>query len=137
MVIPITSETTPVRDVGLIASEGRMTIPIDDGTPAGLLDIRHHYFEFIPEEQADLEQPETLEATELFEGRNYFIVLTTAGGLYRYNISRPGPVRGISRTGAADRISQQGGALLKPHWREAFRTPGDRGRRSLPSACSA
>jgi hypothetical protein len=78
---------TPVRDVGLIASEGRMTIPIEDGTPAGLLDIRHHYFEFIPEEQADREEPETVEATELVEGRNYFIVLTTAGGLYRYNIS--------------------------------------------------
>ena len=29
----------PVRDVGLIASEGRFTIPIDDGTPAGVLDI--------------------------------------------------------------------------------------------------
>ena len=78
---------TPVRDVGLIASEGRMTIPIEDGTPAGLLDIRHHYFEFIPEDQADREQPETVEATELVEGRSYFIVLTTAGGLYRYNIS--------------------------------------------------
>jgi hypothetical protein len=76
----------PVRDVGLIASEGRMTVPIDDGTPAGLLDIRHHYFEFIPEEQSDLPEPETLEATELCEGRNYFIGLTTAGGLYRYNI---------------------------------------------------
>jgi GH3 auxin-responsive promoter len=78
---------TPVRDVGLIASEGRMTIPIEDGTPAGLLDIRHHYFEFIPEDQADREQPETVEATELIEGRSYFIVLSTAGGLYRYNIS--------------------------------------------------
>jgi hypothetical protein len=77
----------PVRDVGLIASEGRMTIPIEDGTPAGLLDIRHHYFEFIPEDQSDREQPETVEATELIEGRSYFIVLTTAGGLYRYNIS--------------------------------------------------
>ena len=52
----------PVRDVGLIASEGRMTIPIDDGTPAGLLDIRHHYFEFIPEEQAEFAEPDTLEA---------------------------------------------------------------------------
>jgi hypothetical protein len=78
---------TPVRDVGLIASEGRMTIPIEDATPAGLLDIRHHYFEFIPESQGDREEPETVEATELVEGRNYFIVLTTAGGLYRYNIS--------------------------------------------------
>ncbi|MDR3639259.1 MAG: GH3 auxin-responsive promoter family protein [Isosphaeraceae bacterium] len=76
----------PVRDVGLIASEGRMTIPVDDGTPAGILDIRHHYFEFIPEDQADREQPETVEATELIEGRQYFILPTTAGGLYRYQI---------------------------------------------------
>jgi hypothetical protein len=78
---------TPVRDVGLIASEGRMTIPIADGTPAGVLDFRHHYFEFIPEAQGDAADPEAVEATELLEGRDYFIVLTTAGGLYRYNIS--------------------------------------------------
>ncbi len=78
---------TPIRDVGLIASEGRMTIPIEDGTAAGVLDIRHHYFEFIPEDQGDLAEPETVEATDLIEGKNYFIVLTTAGGLYRYNIS--------------------------------------------------
>jgi hypothetical protein len=76
----------PVRDVGLIASEGRMSIPIEDGTPAGILDIRHHYFEFIPEDQAEREQPDTLEAWELSEGKNYFILLTTAGGLYRYQI---------------------------------------------------
>jgi hypothetical protein len=78
---------TPIRDVGLIASEGRMTIPVADGTPAGVLDIQHHYFEFIPDSQGDATTPETVEATELIEGRNYFIVLTTAGGLYRYNIS--------------------------------------------------
>ena len=53
----------PVRDVGLIASEGRMTIPIEDNTPAGILDIRHHYFEFIPEGQIDHPEPETIEAT--------------------------------------------------------------------------
>ncbi|SIO04249.1 GH3 auxin-responsive promoter [Singulisphaera sp. GP187] len=76
----------PVRDVGLIASEGRMTIPIEDGTPAGVLDIRHHYFEFIPEDQADREAPETVEAHELIEGQRYFILPTTAGGLYRYQI---------------------------------------------------
>lgn len=76
----------PVRDVGLIASEGRMTVPIDDGTPAGVLDVSHHYFEFIPEDQADHDQPETCEAWELVEGQRYFILLTTAGGLYRYRI---------------------------------------------------
>jgi hypothetical protein len=76
----------PVRDIGLIASEGRFTIPIENNTPAGVLDIQHHYFEFIPEEQGDAEQPDTVEATDLIEGRRYFILPTTGGGLYRYHI---------------------------------------------------
>src|SRR5262249_12095216 len=78
---------TPVRDVGLIASEGRMTIPIAEGTPSGVLDITTHYFEFIPEEEADRPQPTVLAAHELEEGGKYFILPTTAFGLYRYHIS--------------------------------------------------
>src|SRR5262249_11145489 len=46
---------TPVRDVGLVASEGRMTIPFADGTPSGILDVTTQYFEFIPE--AEIESP--------------------------------------------------------------------------------
>lgn len=75
-----------VRDPGLIASEGRMTIPIADNTPAGLLDIRHHYFEFLREEDEDRADAETLEAADLEVGHRYFLLLTTAAGLYRYHI---------------------------------------------------
>jgi hypothetical protein len=78
---------TPVRDVGLIASEGRMTIPMADATPSGVLDISSHYFEFIPQEEAGGVNPTVLAAHELQEGSTYFILLTTAYGLYRYNIS--------------------------------------------------
>jgi hypothetical protein len=77
---------TPVRDVGLIASEGRMTIPLADGTPAGVLDVTTHYFEFIPEAEGDSPNPTVLGAHELKEGATYFILLTTAFGLYRYHI---------------------------------------------------
>jgi hypothetical protein len=76
----------PVRDIGLIASEGRFTIPIEEGTPAGVLDIARHYFEFIPEGQEGKDEPETVEAVDLVEGERYFIVPSTAGGLYRYMI---------------------------------------------------
>lgn len=77
---------TPIRDVGLIASEGRMTIPMADGVPSGVLDITSHVFEFIPEEEGDSPNPTVLAAHELQEGRTYYILLTTAYGLYRYNI---------------------------------------------------
>jgi hypothetical protein len=78
--------TRPVRDVGLIASEGRMTIPLDDGTPAGVLDITTHFFEFLPEDELDSPQPNVLLAHELREGGRYFILPTTDYGLYRYQI---------------------------------------------------
>src|SRR6202035_5189018 len=73
---------TPVRDVGLIASEGRMTIPMADNTPSGVLDITTHYFEFIPEEEADSPHPTVLAAHEVQPGKAYFILMTTAYGLY-------------------------------------------------------
>ena len=47
----------PVRDIGLIASEGRMTIPLEDGTAAGVLDILHQFYEFIPEAEIDSVHP--------------------------------------------------------------------------------
>jgi hypothetical protein len=75
-----------VRDLGLVASEGRMTIPLKDGTTAGVLDVTTHYFEFIPEAEGDSAQPTVLGAHEVEEGKHYYILLTTAAGLYRYHI---------------------------------------------------
>jgi hypothetical protein len=77
---------TPIRDVGLIASEGRMTIPVSDATPSGVLDVTSHFFEFIPESEVDQKSPVTLAAHELKEGEKYYILPTTAFGLYRYHI---------------------------------------------------
>ena len=77
---------TFLRDIGLIASEGRFTIPIANDSSAGILDIATHYYEFIPEEEGDSPHPTILGAHELVEGKHYFILPTTAYGLYRYDI---------------------------------------------------
>ncbi len=77
----------PLRDLGLSASEGRMTIPLEGGTASGVLDIWSHYFEFVPEGEIDSQQPTVLGAHELQEGKSYYIIPTTAYGLYRYHIS--------------------------------------------------
>lgn len=78
--------TRLVRDAGLIASEGRMTIPMADGTASGVLDVTSHFFEFVPEDEIDSPRPTVLLAHELVEGRRYYILPTTAYGLYRYQI---------------------------------------------------
>lgn len=76
----------PVRDHGLSASEGRMTIPFQDTSPDGVLDITAHYYEFIPEAEYGGDNPTILKAHELEVDQNYFILLTTASGFYRYDI---------------------------------------------------
>ncbi len=83
------------RDLGLLASEGRMTIPFENDTPAGVLDIWSNYFEFIPEGEADSKSPTVLGAHELEDGKSYFILPTTQSGLYRYQISDLVRVRGF------------------------------------------
>jgi hypothetical protein len=76
----------PIRDHGMSASEGHMAIPIEDNTTAGLLEYPHHFFEFIPVGEHGARQPTVLEAHELEEGRDYFLLLTNSAGLYRYDI---------------------------------------------------
>lgn len=78
---------TPVRDIGLLASEGRMTIPMSDAGSAGPLDLFSHFYEFMPVEEESTSQPATLLAHELEAGRQYYILLTNFSGLHRYNIS--------------------------------------------------
>lgn len=79
-------DDVPVRDHGLHASEGRMTLPLEDNSSAGVLEIQTHYFEFIPVREAESSRPIVLEAHELEEDCEYFVLLTTSSGLYRYNI---------------------------------------------------
>jgi hypothetical protein len=74
------------RDHGLSASEGRMTTPFADETSEGVLDYVTHYFEFIPEREHGSEDPTVLEAHELEVDEDYYILLTTSNGLYRYDI---------------------------------------------------
>ncbi|MFW6133220.1 MAG: GH3 auxin-responsive promoter family protein [Planctomycetota bacterium] len=76
----------PVRDIGLLASEGRFSIPLSDGTPAGAAEITGNFLEFIPADQRDAERPGVLRAHELDEGREYFLVVTNRAGLWRYDI---------------------------------------------------
>lgn len=76
----------PIRDHGLHASEGRMTIPFEDEVSHGILDVTSHFFEFIPEPEIESPNPVTLLAHELEEGQIYYLLMTTPSGLYRYDI---------------------------------------------------
>lgn len=75
-----------LRDIGLLASEGRFSIPLQDDTPAGVAEITANFLEFIPAEQRERENPYALPAWEVEAGREYFLVVTNRAGLWRYDI---------------------------------------------------
>ncbi len=84
----------PVRDVGLLASEGRITIPLGDNTAAGVLDVTAGFFEFIPLESWGSMPSETLLAGELQVGCDYVVVLSNTTGLLRYRLDDVVRMRG-------------------------------------------
>ncbi len=84
----------PVRDIGLLASEGRVSIPLDDHTPVGVLDVTSGVFEFIPAELAEAAAPPTLTPRALEVGREYAVVLSNTSGLVRYRLGDVVRVRG-------------------------------------------
>jgi hypothetical protein len=87
----------PRRDLGLVASEGRLTVPLDDDSAAGVLAIHTGFFEFIAEEEIEAAWPRTRLCHELEDGRRYYVVLTAANGLYRYDMNDVVEVRGFHR----------------------------------------
>jgi hypothetical protein len=77
----------PVRDLGYMASEAQMTLPISDSGSAGILAIDENFYEFLPESDIDSPSPTVLTCAEIEEGETYYLILTTPGGLYRYDIN--------------------------------------------------
>jgi len=77
---------TPARDLGLVSTEGRHTIPLHDDRPEGVLSVDGAYYEFIPVEARGSSNPTVLEGHELRPGGEYDILMTTSSGLYRYDI---------------------------------------------------
>ncbi|MCK4462832.1 MAG: GH3 auxin-responsive promoter family protein [Candidatus Omnitrophica bacterium] len=76
----------PVRDFGYLSSEARSSIPISDEGSGGILAVNANFYEFIPKEDIGKSEKRILLCDQLEKGREYSIVLTTPGGLYRYNI---------------------------------------------------
>jgi hypothetical protein len=72
----------PVRDLGVLASEAVLTVAVDDVTAGGVLLPESGFFEFACSD----DEPRTFRAWELREGSTYRVIVTTWGGLYRYDL---------------------------------------------------
>ncbi len=79
-------EDTPIFGAVFSSAEGMFSIYPDVNQDGSILAIESGFFEFIPEEQWQAQQPKTLLATEVKAGERYRILTTNLGGFYRYDI---------------------------------------------------
>ena len=84
--------SVPVRDWGYLSSEARGSIPLSDEGSQGVLTITSNFFEFVPVDDLEAKQgaPESwnfLTVDELEQDKDYYVFITTTGGLYRYDIN--------------------------------------------------
>lgn len=89
---PDQRRSIPVRDWGYLSSEARCSIPVSDEGSGGVLTVAGNVYEFVKVD--DLEQnPDKPQAwrmigvEEVEVGKQYYIFITTTGGLYRYDIN--------------------------------------------------
>jgi hypothetical protein len=69
-----------VQGKGLLATEGVVSVPIEEyGAPVAA--VTSHFLEFLDEQSGECRL-----VAELEEGREYSVVVTTGGGLWRYRL---------------------------------------------------
>jgi len=69
--------STSIQPKGLIATEGITSLPL--GANSNITALRSHYYEFVSQKTGKL-----LPLWEIEQGQVYHLILTTGGGLYRY-----------------------------------------------------
>lgn len=73
-----------VMELGYQSTECRGTLAIEPESGAGLPPLDHHFFEFVEQASWDNGNPEFLGLGQLELRKRYYVMFTTAAGLYRY-----------------------------------------------------
>jgi sterol desaturase/sphingolipid hydroxylase (fatty acid hydroxylase superfamily) len=81
------SARTHVHELGYVSSEFRGTITLGKRAGSGLPTWDTHFFEFVEKDRWDRGEPKFLALDELRKGDDYYVIVTTPSGLYRYFIN--------------------------------------------------
>ncbi len=119
-----------IQPKGLLATEACVSFPLVDSAGAALA-LRSHFFEFqeVGNSADGPADPQNVRlAHELSCGNRYRVIVTTGGGLYRYQLHDVVEVVGFEKqcpllrfVGKADRVSDLvGEKLSEPHVREVL-----------------
>jgi hypothetical protein len=97
-----------VMELGYQSTEFRGTLALASETASGLPALHHHFFEFVSAAQWDDGTPALLQLADLAVGERYYVIVTTAGGLYRYFMNDLVEVTGLFHRTPLLRFVQKG-----------------------------
>ena len=75
---------TAIIEMGYLSSECLGTVNVDPRTNQCVPAIQENFYEFVSQSDWEADRPYTLTLDQLEEGQKYYVVVTTANGLYRY-----------------------------------------------------
>jgi Sterol desaturase len=102
------SARTRILELGYLSSEFRATFTLGRRAGSGLPTFDTHFFEFVEREKWDRGEPEFLTLERLRKGVDYYIIVTTPSGLYRYFINDLVRVTGVLRKTPLLKFLQKG-----------------------------
>jgi hypothetical protein len=103
----------PVRDFGYYATELRGSVPLSDQGDAGTIAVGTNVLEFHPAGQDRAPQGrELLRVEQLEVGQRYFVYVTNASGLYRYDMNDIVEVAGLYGRTPLIRFIQKGKGVV-------------------------
>jgi hypothetical protein len=103
---------TPVFGAVYSSAEATFSIYPDVDTDGSVLAIESGFFEFVPQDQWEVEHPKTLLATEVKVGECYRLLTTNYSGFYRYDIGDVVEVVGFYGTAPLIVFRYRRGGLL-------------------------
>lgn len=101
-------ESAMVLDLGYLSSEFRGTLTADLDVDGGIPTIHRNFFEFVERDKWDRGERDCLLIDELEAGREYYILVTTGSGLYRYFMNDIVRVTGFYRKTPTLKFVQKG-----------------------------
>jgi hypothetical protein len=103
----------PIRDLGYYATELRGSVPLSDQGDAGVAAVTTNVLEFYPAGEDRTPQGRELLGVEQLEvGQRYFVYVTNASGLYRYDMNDIVEVAGHYQQTPLIRFIQKGKGVV-------------------------
>ena len=117
-----------IAELGYLSSElpGSITVDVENGR--GVPTLQHHFFEFVEVEKWDRDAPEFLLVDQLETGSEYYVLVTTDGGLVSLLHERHRARDGTLARDPDDRVRTEGARRDQHHGREALRAAARGGR---------